>query len=131
MSQVVNLYSIFDVKVESYVSPFPALDNNSATILFGKLVASDLSPFYEKAADTLLFLVGSFDDSTGALVACQSKLITTGTAALDLYKAAEAREKLSLAGAASPSSSEDGNKCPSAGTAEDCSHDGSEQGLSN
>lgn len=110
MSQKFLLYSLYDTKAESYVSPFPAIKNDQAQLLFGQLLVSDVSPYYGMENDCLLFVVGEFDNLDGSIIPCQPRLISTGHAALEFLKAEQAKaEKSALAESASPSASADGN----------------------
>ena len=65
-----KIFSVFDSKVESYMTPFFMRHNGEAIRAFTQMVTDTSNPNNMAAkypADFTLFELGSFDDSTGKI----------------------------------------------------------------
>lgn len=62
-----QMYAVYDSKVEMYMEPFFAQTNGAALRMFADAANSEGHQFNRHAADYTLFNVGAFDQDAGML----------------------------------------------------------------
>lgn len=65
---VKKVFSVYDNKAEAFLQPFFADTTGVALRSIGDAIADSSHPFGKYTADFTLFCLGTFNDSTGALV---------------------------------------------------------------
>lgn len=65
---ILQLYSVFDVKVGAFAAPFLARTKGEAVRSFQQACADDGLPFKRNPEDYSLFFVGGWDDDNGRLL---------------------------------------------------------------
>ena len=63
---IINVYTVWDNKVEAYLQPFFSPTKGSAIRAFSEVVNDRSHVFGKNPADYVLFELGSFDDSKGS-----------------------------------------------------------------
>lgn len=61
---LIRIYSVHDVKAETYSQPFFAGQDGQATRQFSDLINDDKHPFGKHPHDYTIFFIGTFDDQT-------------------------------------------------------------------
>lgn len=64
-----NVYAIYDNKVEAHLTPFFARTNGEAIRMFASAVNQEGTDFHRWANDYCLYRIGSWDPQSGDLVA--------------------------------------------------------------
>lgn len=67
---IINVYSIYDLKACVYGTPYFILNDQVAIRMFSDLVNDERSNVYRHPEDYVLYVVGSFDDSSGEIMKC-------------------------------------------------------------
>lgn len=62
---ILNVFSIFDSKVEAYMAPFFAPTRGAAIRMFEDAIVNQDGIFSKHSADFTLFHIGHFNDETG------------------------------------------------------------------
>lgn len=65
---IVNMYSVYDEKAETFASPFCMLNDGQATRAFGDACQDKSSQMYKHPSDYKLYKLGEFDDNSGHIV---------------------------------------------------------------
>lgn len=80
-----NVYAVFDIKVEKFMLPWYAQNNASAIRVFKDNVNGD-SPFNKHPEDYDLYLLGTFDEDTGAIAGTDKLRLLNATDVLEEKK---------------------------------------------
>lgn len=64
---LLKVFSVRDMKSEAFLQPFFSPSVGSALRAFGDATNEQNSPFFKHPSDYVLYEIGSFDDSNGAL----------------------------------------------------------------
>lgn len=67
------VYSVYDTKMEVFAPPFLAQNDAVAQRVFGDMGQSNDFPYRRHPKDYCLFLVGEWDDHSGAIVGVKPK----------------------------------------------------------
>lgn len=78
---IINLYSVRDVKSESFSAPFTALADGAAIRDFYALMTTPGSVYQMYPGDFDLFKIGTYDQSTGTITPCPATFIIAGMTA--------------------------------------------------
>jgi len=62
---LLNVYSIRDIKAETYGSPFYLSQDGQALRAFGDLVGDEKTSIHKHPEDYQLFKLGTYDDNSG------------------------------------------------------------------
>lgn len=63
---ILKIFSVYDCKVEAYMSPFFMQSRGQAIRAFGDTVKDTSSQFSKHPADFTLFELGTYDDSSAS-----------------------------------------------------------------
>lgn len=66
---MLKVYSVFDKAVRAFDRPFYCRADGEAVRVFQDAVNASDSPFFKHPGDYELYVIGTFDPSTGALTA--------------------------------------------------------------
>ena len=81
--QKFNIYSIFDVKAQTYGTPFTCINDALAARVIAQLVQFSGNPDYQRyPEDFSVFCIGSFVDDTGLVVADSPRLVFSLTSVM-------------------------------------------------
>ena len=115
--QKFNVYSIYDVKSQTYGNIFCLGTDGLACRLLGQIVGFGGNPDYQRyPEDFALYCLGTFDDFSGALVSESPRLICTVQSALH-----DLQSRGAAVGGLSPLKSQSANDSVSSADAENSS----------
>jgi len=75
---IVKVFSIYDSATKAFMAPFTAINEGQAKRMFSDACQSREALFAQHPLDFTLHLVGSFDDSSAALVALNAPIRLVG-----------------------------------------------------
>lgn len=64
---IIKIFSVYDLKAESFLQPMFFRSSNEAIRAFSKAVNDEGHEFFKHAEDYVLFEIGNFDDVSGLL----------------------------------------------------------------
>lgn len=79
----IHLYSVRDIKAQTFLQPTPIVNNDVAIRSFGFAINDVNTDYGKHPNDYDLFLVANFETETGQVHSYEPQLITTG---MQLYK---------------------------------------------
>lgn len=86
---VQNVYSVYDLKAETFSQPFFAVNDAVSRRMFGAAVQDPQTPVGHHPEDFVLYRVGAWNAENGAIAGCDAPIpVVTG---LELKKALEVR----------------------------------------
>lgn len=69
----IQLFSVYDTKMEIYAPPFIAHNDATGIRHFGDMARSEHYPYRQHPKDYVLFNIGTWDDHTGMVEGCPPK----------------------------------------------------------
>lgn len=67
MSQVLNVYAIYDMKGQFYGSPFTLLNDDLALRLVDQLLRNKSTDYCQYPEDFMVYCIGTYDNSTSVI----------------------------------------------------------------
>lgn len=83
MSQIFNVYSIYDVKGKFYGSPFTVLNDDLCLRLLDQLLHNPDTDYRLYPEDFVVYCIGEFDNNTAIVTSCAPRYVSSVKSRLD------------------------------------------------